>query len=268
MTGEISGGQLGAFARNCLAGSDTRGGATGSGGSHGQACSYETGGRPPSVRRHIVAAPDRRQRAARALHSRDRSNSADTGDGAARHRSRSETSVVAESAGRRSDASPKGSFALRSMSVPARSRSSPPARATRCCGCRGFGSLARGTIMLRFAEGAPLYGIGGTDAFDKNPRRLLLHGRQVARAGAQGDAGAPLVWSTAGFGVLVDSNGATFNLTPGSLRVSRLSRPDPDLYLIAGKPKADLRRRRGLERPCAALSQMVPRLHQQPVGDR
>ena len=91
---------------------------------------------------------------------------------------------------------------------------------------------------MRFAKEAPLYGIGGTDAFDMSPARLLRHGRQVARAGAQGDAGAPLVWSTAGFGLLVDSNGATFNLAPGSLRVSKLSRPDADLYLIAGKPKA------------------------------
>ena len=99
-------------------------------------------------------------------------------------------------------------------------------------------SLSRGTLALRFAKGAPLYGIGGTDAFDKSPAELLLHGRQIARAGAQGNAGAPLVWSTAGFAVLVDSNGGAFDLAPGSLKVSRLSRPDPDLYFIAGDPQA------------------------------
>ncbi|HEX4267307.1 MAG TPA: TIM-barrel domain-containing protein [Steroidobacteraceae bacterium] len=101
----------------------------------------------------------------------------------------------------------------------------------------GFASLSRGTLTLRFAKGAPLYGIGGTDAFDKSPARLLRRGRQVAKAGAQGNAGAPLVWSTAGFALLVDSNTPTFNLAPGRLRVSRLSRPDADLYLIAGDPK-------------------------------
>jgi alpha-glucosidase (family GH31 glycosyl hydrolase) len=99
-------------------------------------------------------------------------------------------------------------------------------------------SLARGTLVLRFARGAPLYGIGGTDAFDRSPAGLLRRGRQIARAGAQGNAGAPFVWSTAGFGALVDSNGATFALAQGRLRISRLSRPDPDLYLIAGDPKA------------------------------
>ncbi len=98
-------------------------------------------------------------------------------------------------------------------------------------------SLARGTLVLRFARGAPLYGIGGTDAFDNKPAGLLRRGRLVARAGAQGNGGAPLVWSTAGFGVLSDSDGATFDLAPASLRISRLSRPDPDLYLIAGDPK-------------------------------
>ncbi|MDE2451483.1 MAG: glycoside hydrolase family 31 protein [Gammaproteobacteria bacterium] len=102
----------------------------------------------------------------------------------------------------------------------------------------GVVSLARGSLVLRFTKGSPLYGIGGTDAFDKNPAALLRRGRQVAKAGAQGDGGAPLVWSTAGFGVLIDSNGATFDLRPGSLRVSKLSRPDADVYLIAGDAKA------------------------------
>ena len=99
-------------------------------------------------------------------------------------------------------------------------------------------SLARGTVVLRFAKAAPLYGIGGTDAFDKDPAKLLRRGRQVAKAGEQGNAGAPLVWSTAGFGILIDSKGATFDLAQGSVRVSKLSRRDPDFFLIAGEPKA------------------------------
>ena len=99
-------------------------------------------------------------------------------------------------------------------------------------------SLTRGALGLRFARGAPLYGIGGTDAFDRKPAELLHRGRAVAKAGAQGNGGAPLVWSTAGFAVLSDSNGATFDLASGSLRISRLSRPDPDIYLILGDPKA------------------------------
>jgi len=103
---------------------------------------------------------------------------------------------------------------------------------------RRFAGLARGALALRFANGAPLYGIDGSNAFAPKPPGLLRRGRQVAAAGAQGDAGAPLVWSTAGFGVLIDSKGAAFDLQRSTLRVSRLSRPDPDFYLIAGTPAA------------------------------
>ena len=100
-------------------------------------------------------------------------------------------------------------------------------------------SLAGGAIMLRFAGGAPLYGVGGTNAFDQKPaEQPLRQGRHVATAGIQGDAGAPLLWSTAGFAVLVDdSKGAAFDVTRGGLRISDLSRPDPDFYLIAGDPR-------------------------------
>ena len=98
--------------------------------------------------------------------------------------------------------------------------------------------LDRGTLVLRFPKAAPLYGIDGTNAFEPKPAELLKRGRQVAKAGAQGDAGAPLVWSTAGFGVLLDSKGATFDLRQASLSVTGLSRPDPDFYLIAGEPEA------------------------------
>ena len=103
----------------------------------------------------------------------------------------------------------------------------------------GVAGAGRGTLVLRFAGGAPLYGIGGTNAFEQKPAQVLLRrGRQVATAGAQGDAGAPLVWSTAGFGVLVDSKGTVFDLARASLRISGLSRPDPDFYLIVGDPQA------------------------------
>ncbi|MGH8294315.1 MAG: TIM-barrel domain-containing protein, partial [Steroidobacteraceae bacterium] len=100
-------------------------------------------------------------------------------------------------------------------------------------------SLARGTPALSFARSAPLYGINDSNSFDPKPPGLLRRGKQVARAGKQGNAGAPLVWSTAGFAVLLDcKGGVTFHLAQGSLRVAKLSRPDPDVYLIAGTPDA------------------------------
>ena len=101
-----------------------------------------------------------------------------------------------------------------------------------------LGSLARRTLALRFSPAnAPLYGVHGFDAFQPARTGLLRTGRQLATAGAQGDAGAPLVWSTAGFAVLLDSQKTLFDLTPGRIRVLRQTRPDPDYYLIISSPR-------------------------------
>ena len=99
-------------------------------------------------------------------------------------------------------------------------------------------SLAHRTLALHFApKTAALYGVHGFDAFQPARSGLLRSGRQLATAGSQGDAGAPLVWSTAGFAVLVDSQKTLFDLTPGSIEVLRETRPDLDYYLILGGPK-------------------------------
>ena len=98
-------------------------------------------------------------------------------------------------------------------------------------------SLAHGTAQFRFAPHAALYGVHGFDAFQKASSGLLRTGRQLATAGEQGDAGAPFVWSTSGFGVLVDSQKTLFNLSDGALGLLKQTRPDVDVYLIAGAPK-------------------------------
>ncbi len=101
----------------------------------------------------------------------------------------------------------------------------------------GLAALASGRIDLAYRSGAPLYGIGGFNAFQKHADGLLRKGVQIAKAGKQGHAGAPLVWSTDGFAVLVDSKGARFDLEHSHMRIDKLSRPTIDLYLIAGNPK-------------------------------
>ena len=101
-----------------------------------------------------------------------------------------------------------------------------------------LGTLADRTLALRFAPtDAPLYGIHGFDAFQVAQTGMMRTGRQLATAGEQGDAGAPLVWSTAGFAVLVDSQKTLFNLAPGRIQVLRETRPDLDYYLILGAPR-------------------------------
>ncbi|HET6588157.1 MAG TPA: TIM-barrel domain-containing protein [Oleiagrimonas sp.] len=95
------------------------------------------------------------------------------------------------------------------------------------------------TKRVNMTHGADdiLYGIGGYTIHQSVAPGVVRTGKQVAKAGEQGHAGAPFAWSTAGYGVLVDSDGATFDLTPGRIAIADLSQPVLNLYLMVGKPK-------------------------------
>ena len=97
--------------------------------------------------------------------------------------------------------------------------------------------LTTGTLTLQHAAQDALYGIGGYIASQRNVSGgLLRHGSLPIKAGEQGYAGAPLVWSTAGYGVLVDTIGGRFNLDGSRLSVRGNARPDLDYYLLIGTP--------------------------------
>jgi alpha-glucosidase (family GH31 glycosyl hydrolase) len=97
-------------------------------------------------------------------------------------------------------------------------------------------ALAQGRIVLQHAAGDALYGVGGVEANQPVTAGLLRSGEWVARAGKQGHAGAPFVWSTKGYGLLVDCGGADFDLVGDRIAVSDFNRPDPDYYVLAGTP--------------------------------
>lgn len=102
---------------------------------------------------------------------------------------------------------------------------------------RDVAKLTGGKLTLDHARGDALYGIGGYNATEDASAGLLRTGTQKITAGEQGHAGAPLVWSTAGYGVLVDTVGGTFDLANGRIATDHTSRKDLDVYLIAGAPK-------------------------------
>lgn len=109
-------------------------------------------------------------------------------------------------------------------------------------------ALAGGHVALAHAEGQALYGVGGYTIHESVDGNLLRSGKRVAKAGEQGHAGAPFVWSTAGYGVLVNSNGAVFDLEPEHIGVSGLGDLAADVYLMVGNPPqlfADLARLSG-----------------------
>jgi alpha-glucosidase len=106
-----------------------------------------------------------------------------------------------------------------------------------------------GRWSLHHAKDDPQYGIGGLNAFDAATGNLLREGKQIATAGKQGHTGAPLVWSSAGYGVLVDGEPVQFDLTGTniSIRATRKDalvpraqdaqeRPINTVYLLAGNP--------------------------------
>ncbi|TAM97338.1 MAG: glycoside hydrolase family 31 protein, partial [Rhodanobacteraceae bacterium] len=99
-------------------------------------------------------------------------------------------------------------------------------------------ALSEARIVLEHATGNALYGIGGFEANKPVTAGLLRSGSWVAQAGKQGHAGAPFVWSTSGWGVLVDCGGADFELANGRITVGNFNRPDADYYILVGTPEA------------------------------
>lgn len=96
-------------------------------------------------------------------------------------------------------------------------------------------TLRQGKLHAQHAADDALYGIGGYNATEDAAAGLLRKGKQVADAGEQGHAGAPFVWSTAGYGVLLDADGATFTLQPGTITAASPDRHS-DVYVLLGAP--------------------------------
>lgn len=97
--------------------------------------------------------------------------------------------------------------------------------------------LAEGRVEVTHAANEYFYGIGGYSIRQSTAAGIVRYGDLVAEAGEQGHSGAPFVWTTSGYGVLVDSNGAVFHIMPGRILVDGLSKPAVDVYLMAGNPK-------------------------------
>lgn len=97
-------------------------------------------------------------------------------------------------------------------------------------------TLMDGRIALQHDVNDTFYGIGGYDAFEPAKGGVTRSGVQIAKAGEQGYAGGPFVWSTHGYGVLVDTVGAKFDLNAGTMQVSGVSHPDVSYDVIVGTP--------------------------------
>ncbi|OXM14808.1 TIM-barrel domain-containing protein [Paenibacillus herberti] len=103
---------------------------------------------------------------------------------------------------------------------------------------------------LRFVHSPAdnMYGIRSFNAFDGGGDLLRNSSNHAAHAGEQGDSGGPLIWSTAGYGVLVDSDGGYPYTEEGTGKLEfyyggtpvegrRYTKQDVEYYIMLGTPK-------------------------------
>ncbi|MEI9974962.1 MAG: TIM-barrel domain-containing protein [Ignavibacteriota bacterium] len=83
-------------------------------------------------------------------------------------------------------------------------------------------------------ENENLYGIKGLELSDSGLGILRNTGGNVA-AGVQGNAGGPFFFTTR-YGVLVDSDGGSFQAQDDTIRFQKGSRPDAEYFVIVGPP--------------------------------
>ena len=102
-------------------------------------------------------------------------------------------------------------------------------------------------VRFQHAASHNVYGIRSYNAFDGEGDLLRNDSNHAAHAGEQGDAGGPFLWSTAGYGVLVDSDGGYpyTNSTTGQLEFyyggtptegRRYAKTNVEYYIMLGNP--------------------------------
>ncbi|MFP5207444.1 MAG: TIM-barrel domain-containing protein [Acidobacteriota bacterium] len=97
-----------------------------------------------------------------------------------------------------------------------------------------LGEARQHEVTLRHAAGDRLYGMHGLNREDRKAGLARNRGGLVA-AGAQGNSGAPLVFSTR-YGVLVDSDGGEVTTAADRFTFGNDSRPDVEYFVVLGAP--------------------------------
>ncbi len=140
-----------------------------------------------------------------------------------------------------------------------------------CCASPIWPHWPTASSTLDHAAGDPMYGISGYNASRRmSAPACCAQGKLEAKAGEQGWAGAPLAWSTAGYGVLADMRRRPVHPDARhSIEIAAARRSDQwTSTSCVGAPKAIFARGRRAQRPHAAVPEMGDGLHQQPVGHR
>lgn len=91
-------------------------------------------------------------------------------------------------------------------------------------------------VKLEHNSNDKFYGISGYDFKEDASANILRQNQVEVAAGMQGHCGGPFTWSTSGYGILVDSDGGTFNIDKSNLEFTDSSRKDTEYYVFAGTP--------------------------------
>ncbi|MFD2672130.1 glycoside hydrolase family 31 protein [Marinicrinis sediminis] len=91
-------------------------------------------------------------------------------------------------------------------------------------------------FQLAYEGEDAFYGFKGYSASDSSDDLLLRDGGGYITAGQQGGAGAPFMWSTDGYGVLVDTISGSIWMKEGAIEIDRLSEPDLEYFILVGDP--------------------------------
>ena len=107
------------------------------------------------------------------------------------------------------------------------------------------GTYHNGIKFVR-TSGHNLYGIRAYDFLEGSGNMLRNDTTHMIHAGEQGDGGAPLIWSTSGYGILLDADGAypvtettanKLEMYYGDYEKRRYTKTDVEYYIMLGSPK-------------------------------
>lgn len=92
------------------------------------------------------------------------------------------------------------------------------------------------SVAFNINKGDNFYGVSGYNATADSSELILRNEGDDVEAGEQGDCGAPLIWSTKGYGVLVDSDGGYFTISGDKMSFEESSKEDVNYYVMVGNP--------------------------------
>lgn len=109
------------------------------------------------------------------------------------------------------------------------------------------GGVYQGGVRFVRAEDSNMYGINGFDCFSDNGELLRNDTAGPAAAGQQGNSGGPFMWSTSGYGILIDSDGGYpsgfhHETTPEKKEEAQTNATEPKMEFYFGDTTAEGRR--------------------------